>query len=319
MKKGIAITTFWFWSINVGCSQGNNFKNNKEVKISKDQYNNISKTIKTYPYNPTYRLKINSVACTYEVYVNDMLADYDFNRGNSAGEQPIDIPQFILKSGKQKLRIRIYPKAIEDGELEKMITASANFSLRVLHGEYYKMPQDSFKEVYAIKMPQEVNGIPYYEITGEFVAEVPYMLQGWSDGLDLTKEDSKKLKDEVLATYERFRKAFEEKDVPTIASIIYKREQEIAQAFFFTSGKGTNYDRGWEELQQKVDAIKEMHPIEDYELRFFGERRVVALLKINGRLRNFPTVYGETNNEKLRFYGLFLYRPKPGAPLEVIR
>jgi hypothetical protein len=291
---------------------------NKEKMISKEQYNTISKEVKTYDYNPTYQLKVNTNLCTYEAYVNDILVDFSFTPGRTAGEQNIDIPQYILKSGKQSVRFRVYPKAITKGVLENLVDKNAEFSIRIVHGEYYKMKFADYKEVFRAKLPKGTIDVPYIELKGEFEAVVPYELKGWSNGVDLSKEDPKKLEEEVLEKYKQYRAAFENKDVATLATMIYKREKEIAQAYFFVSGKANSYDNGWEELAQDCNELIEMKPIEDYEMKITGNGKLVNLLKTNAKHKNFSAVSG-TTGKKVRFYGLSLYRPSPGAPLEVIR
>jgi hypothetical protein len=301
--------------LQVSCAQ--NTKNLKNM-ITKEQYNNISKDVKKYDYNPTYQLKVNTNLCTYEIYINDMLVDYSFTTGRTAGEQNIDIPQYILKSGVQSIRFKVYPNAIENGILEKWVNKNADFTVRIVHREYYKIKFEDFKEVLQMKLPKIDGDLPFIELKGEFIAEVPYTLNGWNNGMNLSKEDPKNLEIEVLEKCNQFRTAFENKDVSTIATMIYKREKEIAQSHFLVSGSSNSYDNGWGELEEKCKAIVTMKPIENYSMRIFGNGKIVCLLKTTGKFKNLPVVYG-TTGEKLRFYGLFFYRPTSDGPLEVIR
>ncbi|MDW8850051.1 hypothetical protein SD960_08110 [Flavobacterium sp. MMLR14_040] len=286
--------------------------------ITKEQYKSISKEVKKYDYNPTYQLKVNTNLCTYEIYINDMLVDFSFTTGRTAGEQNIDIPQYILKSGIQSVRYVVYPKAIKNGILEKFVDHDTEFSLRIVYGEYYKTKFKDFIEDYRAKLPKIDDDVPYIKVEENFTAKVPYELEGWSKGVDLSKEEPKKLEEEVLEKCNNVKDAFNNKDVNTIATMIYKREKEIAQAFFFDSESNGNYNNGWKELEEKCNALIEMKPIDNYSMKILGNGKVVCLLKNEGKLKNFPVVYG-TTGEKLRFYGLFFYRPSPGAKLEIIR
>jgi len=83
---------------------------NRKSPVTKEQYNTISKEIKTFDYNPTYQIRFTAADCSYEIYVNDMLASFSFTTGNTAGEQNVDIPQYILTSGKQEIKIKLFPK-----------------------------------------------------------------------------------------------------------------------------------------------------------------------------------------------------------------
>lgn len=121
--------------------------------INKQQYNSISKSVKTYAYNPTYALRINWALCTYEIYVNDMLVDFSFATGRSTGEQNIDFPQYILKSGVQKIKVRVYAPATTKGKTEPFLSPETVFSIRVVHSEYGNEKLKEAKEVYHAKLP----------------------------------------------------------------------------------------------------------------------------------------------------------------------
>jgi hypothetical protein len=290
----------------------------QKVNITKQQYNSISKLVKKFKYNPTYALKIDRVWCGYEVYINDMLVNYSFETGRSAGEQNIDFPQYILKSGTQKIKVIVYPRAVKDGQFESVLSPEAELSIRVVHREYAKGKLNDEKEVYNYKLPKPVKKANQFEWSGEFYGEVPYILKGWSDGTDLSKEDPKTLEKEVVALTRKYGKAFEQKDVQTLVNMIYNREKEIAQALFFVSGEDNSYDHGWEDLEQEVSDVTAVKPLAGYTMRLFGYGKVVTLLRNAPDEKDYPALLVETK-DKENYYGLLFYRPKPGVPLEVIR
>lgn len=301
--------------VNTACGQKAN--NRHQETVTKEQYNAISKEIKTFDYNPTYQVRFLAVNCTYELYVNDMLANFSFTTGNSAGEQHVDIPQYILGSGPQEIKVKIYPKAMEDGKLEDNLGSEAAFSARIVHGEYGKTEWDTFTGVASLKVPVDA-GKTVAEQKAQFDAQVPYVLKGWKSGVDLGHEDKAALTKEVLEVYERFADADRRKDIAAVASMIYNREKEVAQAFFFRSGEPKSYDSGWEKLQKEADDIKKITINDDVDLRYFGNGKVVALLQHTGEDRDFPIIEAETD-ESYIYYALYLFRPKAGAPLEIIR
>jgi hypothetical protein len=299
----------------ISCSQP---QISKQTNITKTQYNSISKSIKTFKYNPTYALKIDWVWCTYEVYINNMLVNFSFETGRSAGEQNIDFPQYILKSGRQKIKVVVYPRAIKEGQFEAMLSPETELSVRIVHQEYGKGKLNKEKEVYNHKLTKPIVKAKSFEWSGDFDAEVPYSLKGWSDGTDLSKEDPKALEKEALAAITKFGKAFEHKDVQTLVNMIYNREKEVAQAFFFTSGENVNYDHGWEELEQEAKAVTAVQPLQGYTMRLFGDGKVVSLLRDSPKEKDYPALLMETK-DKMYYYNLYFYRPQAGAPLEVIR
>ncbi|MEZ2442783.1 hypothetical protein AB6805_13760 [Chitinophaga sp. RCC_12] len=316
MNKKYTIPTFFLAAIlNTACGQQ---ENNDQLKpVTKEQYNAISKEIKTFDYNPTYQIRFTRVHCTYEIYVNDMLANFSFTTGNSAGELQVDIPQYILESGPQEVKVKVYPKAIEDGKLEQGLSSDAVFNGRVVHGEYGKTDWDSFTQVATLKVPVVV-GKPFVEYKVSFEAQVPYVLAGWKAGVDLGKENKTTLTKEVLEVYTRFVNASKHKDIGKIASSIYNREKEVAQAFFFKSGEAKSYDNGWEKLKEEADNMVSIKIADKAGLRYFAGSKVVALLQQNGEDRDFPAITAETKEDYV-YYAFYLFRPKPGAPLEIIR
>ena len=68
----------------------------------------------------TYGISL-SMRVPYELYINDIKADYDYVGGNSG----VDMNPYILKNGKYKVKLRIFPafkageKLIEFDDIEK--------------------------------------------------------------------------------------------------------------------------------------------------------------------------------------------------------
>ncbi len=106
-----------------------------------------------------------------------------------------------------------------------------------MHGEYGVTDFDSFTEVISFKVPAS-RGKTSTVLKVAFDAQVPYTLKGWKTGTDLGREDKAELTKEVLKVYKRFANACKNRDIATVASMIYKREKKVAQAFFFKSGGG---------------------------------------------------------------------------------
>lgn len=302
--------------INSACGQEGG-QPNLTSPVTKEQYNAISKEVKSFDYNPTYQVRFTAADCSYEIYVNDMLASFSFTTGNTAGEQNVDIPQYILGSGKQELKIKLFPKAIADGQPEASLSADAVFKGRIVHGQYGKTEADKFTQVTSFEVPAAA-GKPEIEYKISFEAKVPYNLQGWAGGTDLRKENREQLLKEVKGIYQQFSKAYQTKNIGKIAAMIYDREKEVAQAFFYKSGERGSYERGWEKLTEEAAKVVSIKVAEDAELKFLADGKVVALLVAKGEERDFPAIEAETEKSYV-YYGLYLFRPAAGAPLKVIR
>jgi len=301
---GITITT-------QSCSQNNQGMSNEKIK---QEWQNIYKQVKTYNYNPRIILDFSAYNCTYQVLINDVPALISNEEGNINGSV-FPVSDLILKSGKQMITIRLFPKMNEDYRSDPYLTSKSGMSIKVKEGDYNKQQPEQFKTLYAFETPEIKGNLPYAEFKGTFVAEVPYTLKGWSEGVLLNKEDEKQLQKEAFAIYERYRKATETHDINAIAGMLYKRQVENSQAYF--SATKEKNDTFWPKLEETNQIIK-MYPIEKYTMAFFGDGRIVALVRTDNEFRGEPAIIGETENT-VRVLPIYLYRPRPGAPLEIIR
>lgn len=277
---------------------------------------NIYKDIKKYDYNPTYQLKVNTNLCTYEIYINNILVDYDFTTGRTAGEQNIDIPEYILKSGIQSIRYVIYPKAIKNGVLEKFVNPDAELTIRIVHGEYYKTKFEDFTEDYHSTSLKINKDLPFIEIEGKFTATVPYTLEGWSKGVDLSKEDPEKLEEEVKGRMEEIADLYRNKDIEGLAREQYNRVKEIDQSFYFYTKENS---AEWEsELQEALNESKSVELLNG-KMKIMGDGKLVTVLVTDGSFRNQSIIRSRVEGGYSDFYPQYFYRPRAGAKLEIIR
>ena len=211
------------------CAQKTENKNSKIMKIVyQDKIKNIYKEVKKFDYNPVYQIREIKYNCPMEYYVNDILVFYSSSSGKSAGEQNIDIPQYILKSGLQKIRVKIYPLLDDNKKFKDFVSRDASLKLRIVYGDYRDIKKwDDFKEVFKLELAKVELNLPFIELEGEFKAEVPYILDGWSKGVDLSKEDSKKLEQEVLSRMKEIANLYQNKDIEGLAKEQYFRTKEI--------------------------------------------------------------------------------------------
>ncbi|PAM93916.1 hypothetical protein B4N84_16740 [Flavobacterium sp. IR1] len=116
--------------------------------------------------------------------------------------------------------------------------------------------------------------------------------------------------------YKNIIQDYENQNVNALASKYYKRQFEVAQ---------TNYQTKIYDSQIVADAwvknVNDSKPFifNQYMLRFFGNGKMVALVKTDKYYINYSSLIREDNKGNYSCYDLMLHRPKPGAPLEVIR
>jgi hypothetical protein len=298
------------------CAQNTKNKENMGTEY-RDKVKNIYKEVKTYEYNPIYQIRFEKFNCPMEFYVNDVLVLYLSDSGKTAGEQNIDVPQYILKSGMQSIRIKIYPLLDKNKKFEKFVSSNASLTLRVVYGDYEKEMKtwNAFKEVLRIKLPKIDTDLPFIELKGEFMAEVPYVLEGWSKGMNLSKEDPEKLEKEVLVRMKEIADLYRNRDLEGLAKEHYNRTKEIDQSMYFNTKENS---AEWEtELQESLNEATSTDLL-DGKMKIMGNGKVVTVLINSGAFYNKAIIRNKVDGYS-DFFPQYFYRPAPGARLEVIR
>ena len=220
----------------------------------------------------TYGISL-SMRVPYELYINDIKADFHYVGANSG----VDMNPYILKNGKYKVKLRIFPafkagkKLIEFDDIEK---SNISFDSYIRNKEtneilnYNSIPLP-------IVAPKE--DVPYFEQEWDVeLTELPYELEGWSKGQDLRKWDKKELEKKVVAFHQRTRKILNEGNSEAWLKLIQKRFDEVC-IFDYLSEK--RIEKDLEEIKEDVEEYSKgtMIPLEDYELKLYAEGKLVTL------------------------------------------
>ena len=314
------ITTLVCFSLSLmSCAQKEIKKENIMNEENIQKVASIYKEVKTYDYNPQYKLHIGTAAnFSYELLINDFPVQINYVSGIVTGSIPIN--KSILKKGKQKLTVRMTPPVDKQFNMGTIIDFSiAELKLSIEYGDHTVEKYKDFKEVLSYKMPRMNEKLPYYEINLEFDAPaVPYEndVQGWSNSVDLSKEDKDKLMKEVEDFYKNMISFYENKDVNALAGKYYNSQKEIANSHYLNKKSDSQIV-----VDEWIKDVNESAPFifNEYVLRFFGNGKIVQLAKTDKYYFNFSTLMREEKDGNYTEYIMFLHRPKPGAPLEVIR
>ena len=299
------------------CGQGTNAKNENMNQGIKEKYLDSYKLVKKYDYNPRFYLDFNSYNCTYEILVNDMPAFSFYGSGNQGGTV-FPVSPLILKSGKQTITIRVYPKVDDDDKMDHFLLAkNCGLEVKVVAGDDQKETPREYKQLFQYKMPEiQLDNMPYVEFKGVFEAVTPNSLKGWSQSQDLKKEDKTQLEKEVIAFYSHYRKLLADGNMDEIAGMVYNREVEVEQALF--QNKPSYAAESWNRFAKVNSYQLEMLPLDHYDLRYFGDGKVVGLIRTDDELRSESAMTGISDN-KYKIYSLLLHRPAGSNKLQVIR
>ena len=151
----------------------------------------------------------------YEAYINDILVET--NNEMSMHNTIININQAVLKSGTYQFRIKLFSS---NEELRKGGIQPDTFQfLKVGLVKYQKIAvgegaeEGTYQYLYSYPIPNLEKPVPYYEIKGKFTIDLPYELNGWSNGQDLRKWDKDTLKKKVIAYYKKLWEILNKGDV----------------------------------------------------------------------------------------------------------
>ncbi|MDO6811222.1 hypothetical protein Q4603_21575 [Zobellia galactanivorans] len=232
----------------------------------------IAKELRNYKFlddsRPGYFLQVNSQNCYYDIRVNDLDTGKYFDPYPSYSVR-IPLNQRILKSGEQSLSVKVLPF---NGDT---LSKQASLQLRLM-----MYPDMTDKEndyggstvLWEWEMPHIEQDLPLFAMDTVFEAKVPYEINILDKyALDLSKMDGKKLLPEVLHLFQQRHRQLknhgEDKklmnDILQRAHVqLYYSQERISEL----SSKTT----------QRPNEV--LQPLENYELRLYGNGRIVTLL-----------------------------------------
>lgn len=285
--------------------------------------------LKEYKYKNDKRIVYGldvAIPGPYEAYINDVLVEQSNDPGMH--NTLININQAVLKSGTYNFRIKVYPtvgeeKGIEPGTLSFLKVGLARYE-KIPRGEG-AMP-DTYKYLQSFPIAKIDKPVPFYEVTGKFTVEVPYELEGWSKGQDLSKMDKKKLQEKVVAYYQKLWNVLNEGEGNKWEELTDHRRQETLVFHYYPK------DELMASVQEEKNEISErkgrMAPLEDYMMMFYGNGKLVTLERIgHTKEMNKKEIDAKGRSPLIRngkikgvsFYPVKLYLPEGSDDFVIIR
>ncbi len=301
-------------------------QNTKEKKIIES----IQKEMESIPPIPkekqvSYAIHANAHT-PYEVYLDDILIDFILD-GNYISKTT-ELNPYLLKNGKHKLKVRFLPRIdSKDGLLQpEDIIFSKDARWNIFFTELYKDPEaalgytneiDYEKSALPIELPP--TPVPFWEQEWELtIDKLPYELEGWSNGQDLSQMDQNELEKEVLAFHKKMRNMLNEGKIVEFMEISKNIDKEMLTALYMTEESMKVDIKDNMEFLTKL-CPGNMQPIDNYEMRLFAEGKLVTLLIPNGELKNWGVLLSITPKGRKNYYRLLLYKPKNSEELVIIR
>ncbi|MDX8554998.1 hypothetical protein MK851_15390 [Tenacibaculum sp. 1B UA] len=315
------------------CAQTNTSKEKKqaaEMRPIDKLYSNIQPL--QYKSMNRYFIEANQSGCFYELYVNGRMVFKLFKQVGLMGHTTC-INDAILKSGEQEVTVKLYP--LGQTEVEKFDTFTKNARIEVKIEKYDTQVEDSDEKVVTFKIPEastrnkndiKIEGLPYYEHTFTFYAEVPYEVTGWSESQDLTKMDQKQLEKEVVAFYNNLSDVIYNQDEAKWVSLVKNRELEFLKSEAYNDVNEESIKDRIRSFKQIFDSsFKRKEPLDQYQMIFGGNGRIVALKGLVKKgygafSHGYEKIYDDGSKSKIRNYEyIYLHKPKGSDKLEIIR
>ena len=214
-----------------------------------------------------------SMRVPYELYINDIKADCDYVGANSG----VDMNPYILKNGKYKVKLRIFP-AFKAGE--KLIASKDIKNSNISFGSYIRNRETDEILNYEDKLlpiTAPTIDVPYFEQEWEVeITELPYELEGWSKGQDLRKWDKKELEKKVVEYYQKLWRILNNGEGEKYVEVWKKADQELFSYYY------TTQERYLKLVENTIEDVEEyckgtMIPLEDYEMKLYAEGKLVCL------------------------------------------
>ncbi|QCE42438.1 hypothetical protein [Psychroserpens sp. NJDZ02] len=244
-------------------------KDNKTIQSTKERITKEINRDKQY----TYAVSVTTYT-PYELYVNEMPAEKDYDAGSNT---VIEINPYLLGNGKHTIRLKLLP---QKGE-----TAINIDDFEMSHFELIKVIKNNKsgrglkfnEELMKLIIPPMSAPLPFVEMEWEIeIEDLPYKVEGWSNSKVFKKADSLKIMKQVLEHYNELKDILNTGDASEWKKRTTNERKEIWTVLY---EKESNFDENWKSILSEIkeESKGNMLPLEDYELKFYANGRVVSL------------------------------------------
>lgn len=206
------------------------------------------------------------------VYVNDIKA----SELNMPLGTAIDLNPYVLKKGKCKIKLQIFP-LFRRGDT--LVTVENIMRCNLFFGSYIRNKETdeilNYKADVALPIVAPKEDVPYFEQEWEVeLTELPYELEGWSKGQDLRKWGKKELEKKVVAYYQKLWRILNNGEGERYMDLWKQADQEL---MFYDYE--TDYDSIYKEESEEIkkNCTDNMIYLEDYEMKLYAEGKLVCL------------------------------------------
>ena len=260
------------------------------------------------------------------VYVNDIKA----SELNMPLGTAIDLNPYVLKNGKCKIKLQIFP-LFRKGDT--LVAKKNILDCQLFFGSYIRNKETdeilNYKADIALPIIAPSTDVPYFEQEWEVeITDLPYELEGWSKGQDLRKWDKDKLEKKVVAYYQKLWRILNNGEGERWTKLTQKRINETA-IFYYESEEENQ--KAIKNNQQNIVkyCTNMMIPLEDYEMKLYAEGKLVCLERkthtreFNNKspldIKGWSPLILKGKKSGAGYYNVLLYLPQGSNEFVIIR
>ena len=260
------------------------------------------------------------------VYVNDIkVSELNMPLGTA-----IDLNPYVLKNGKYKIKLQIFP-LFRKGDT--LVAKKNILDCQLFFGSYIRNKKTdeilNYKADIALPIIAPSTDVPYFEQEWEVeITDLPYELEGWSKGQDLRKWDKDKLEKKVVAYYQKLWHILNNGEGGEWTKLTQKRINETA--IFYYESQEENQE-AIKNNQQNIEkyCTNNMIPLEDYEMKLYAEGKLVCLERkthtkeFNNKspldIKGWSPLIRKGKKSGAGYYNILLYLPIDSNEFVIIR
>ena len=296
MKK-ILFFSFILFCV-VACGQ----KHKQNIEAIKQQ---VKKQISQYQSFPNYSIQVNKGGCRVDLIGNGMPL-YTFFEVEGMSSGTISFNGYILKSGTQQLKVKVYP-----AEGKTTLDDNTYLTIEILKWNNERDPISERLVLKEASLPDKVKQqkLKYYELIVDFDAQVPYDFSQTLTSAE-TLSTIPNIENKVLDTYKKIYSWLKKEDIESLAD--FYAESNIRYCLVFYLEDELLEDRfDYKDIfkpKQKVDPFPDKSK---YKMVFYADGKLVRLERIKDH-SDILTLSGKDSDgtEVNTELNVLLYMPK---------
>jgi hypothetical protein len=259
--------------------------------------------------NPYYIAEITSSRCSVELSVNGIPNYKHFEESDTMSTATIEWPinPSIIENGLQHFEIRVMPLKKSIAILPKAFVRVKIYKSEAIE-EYVQ--QELVSEEIEVTFADK-KGLPVYIIKNVFEAELPFNFTAWKNSVDLSKENSEELYNEIIQWNQKIAAIYQTSDAVGYDKAFKKRDFELNKSLYLPQ----NVQVSFHPKDKYILAL----PNKSYKLELYADGKL-ASVRMPYELPGFRYDPKIKDEEAMGFsLNVYFHRREKGMPLEVIR